>query len=174
MSTESDEARQERAQSVSGPLAGSFDARLQERRREREMRTTEVFDVPGFEDLFRVEMQALGYKRLAEIAQAHERQRDDALKALYANADVILAATVGFRIIGEDGEEREPDEPLSWVDLARASDPALDAMTRPRVALIRLLDGVAIGTLANVWNEWNTYGNRAIDGELRRDLSVTG
>lgn len=156
------------------PLAGSFAARMQERRRERERRTTELFEPPGFEDLFRVEMQVLGYKKLADIAQQHERQHDDALKALYSNADIVLAATVGFYMVGEDGELSEPEEPMTWVDLARAFDTTLEETTRPRVALIRLLDGLAIGQLANEWLAWNTHGNSNIDSGLRRDLSATG
>jgi hypothetical protein len=120
--------------------------------------------------MFRVEMQVLGYKRLADIVFSHQRQRDDALKALYANADVVLAATVGFRLIADDGALYEPEHPLTWLDLARAYDPTLDALTKPRVALIRLLEGQGIATLWSAWNEWNTHGNATVDRELSADF----
>jgi hypothetical protein len=154
-------------------LAGSFEARMQERRREREERTTELFEPPGFEDLFRVELQALGFKALSDIVMSHKRQRDESLQNLYINADIVLAATVGFYRVMPD-ESLDAIEDASWVRIARIPYPELDEMTRPRVALIRLLEGQGVATLANDWNEWNTRGNAQIDRDLRRDFSVTG
>lgn len=148
----------------------SFEERLQERRRQREQRTTELFEPPGFEDLFRVEMQAVSYKRLADIALKHQRQRDEALQALYISADQILAATVGFRKVGPEGELQELDGPLTWVDLARGFDPTLDATVRPRAALIRLLEGAGVIELNGDWYTWNTRGNAQVDRELSEDF----
>ena len=155
------------------PLAGSFAARMQERRREREQRTTEMFEPPGFEDLFRVEMQVLGFKALSDIVMSHQRQRDEGLRNLYITADIVLAATVGFHLVKDD-DVLDPIEDGTWLSIARAMYPELDEMTRPRVALIRLLEGQGIAALASDWNEWNTRGNGQVDMELRRDFSPTG
>jgi hypothetical protein len=156
-------------------LDASFDARMQQRRVQREQRTTETFDVPGFEDLFRVEMQVVGYKRLSEIALSHQRQRDDGLRALYIAADQVLTATVAFHKLRDDGSgETDEAEGATWLAMAHAFDPTLGPSTRPRVALIRLLEGAGVLALNNDWFEWNTRGNGQVDKELGLDFSVTG
>lgn len=154
------------------PAPGSFEARMQERRTQREQRTTEVFDPPGFGDLFKVEMQVVGYKRLADIALSHQRQRDDSIRSLYIAADQVIAATVGFQLVQEDGS-LDPIEDASWLAIARRMYPELDEGTRPRVALIRLLEGAGVLTLNNDWYAWNTGGNLTVDRELGLDFSET-
>lgn len=154
------------------PLAGSFEARIKARRSERESRTTELFEPPGFEDLFRVEMQVLGYRHLADIALKHQRQRDDAMRALYLAADQVLAATVAFHLVKDDGSLDVIDD-ASWLALARKMYPELDGATRPRVALIRLLEAAGVLALNNDWFDWNTHGNTQVDRELSGDFSET-
>jgi hypothetical protein len=156
-----------------GALPGSLAARLQERRVEREQRTTELFEPPGFEDMFKIEMQVVGFKRLADIVLAHQRQRDEALRALYSAADQVLAATVAFHVVRDDGST-ELGESLTWNTLASAFDPTLTAETRPRVALIRLLDATGVMELFAEWNEWNSHGNGSVDKGLSADFPVTG
>lgn len=155
-----------------GALAGSFEARMKERRNEREQRTTEFFEPPGFEDLFRVEMQVLAYTVISDIVMAHQRQRNETMKNLYINADIVLKATVGFYLVKDD-ESLDLIEDGNWTSVARVMYPELDAMTKPRVAMIRLLEGQGIAELAAAWNEWNTRGNTQIERELRADFSVT-
>ena len=156
-----------------GAVPGSFDARMQERRVQREQRTTQIFDVPGFEDLFQVEMQVVGYKRMADIALKHQRQRDESLQALYIAADQVLAATVGFHKVRDDGRGIEEAEGATWLTLAHAFDPQLGPDTRPRVAVIRLLDGPGVLALNNDWYAWNTRGNGTVDRELGLDFLTT-
>jgi hypothetical protein len=152
---------------------GSFEERMQQVRRQREQRTTELFDVPGFEGIFRVELQVLGAKRMSDIAFSHARQRDDSLRALYIQADQVLAATVGFRKVQDDGTVVEADG-MTWLDAARAYDPTLNATIRPRVALIRLLDdGKGLGELHGDWYVWNTRGNESVNRELTEDFPGT-
>lgn len=155
------------------PLAGSFEARIQQRRQERESRTTEMFEPPGFEDLFRVEMQVLGYRQLADLSLKHQRHRDEAMRALYLAADQVLAATVGFHLVGADGSLDPIEDEVSWLLIARKMYPELDGTTRPRVALIRLLDATGVLSLNNQWFEWNTNGNAQVDRELTGDFSGT-
>jgi hypothetical protein len=155
------------------PIPGSFEARMQERRRQREERTTEMFGPPGFEDLFRVEMQVVGYKRMADIALRHQRQRDDGLRSLYIAADQVLTATVAFHLVKDDGTLDEIEH-ASWVAIAQRMYPELDENTRPRVALIRLLEGPGVLELNNDWYAWNTRGNVDVERELSLDFSGTG
>jgi hypothetical protein len=157
---------------VDDVVPGSFEARMQERRKQREQRTTEVFDVPGFEDLFKVEMKVLGYKRLAGIAEPHTRVRDDSMRALYIAADQILASTVAFHRIMEDGSLQEA-EGATWFDMAHAFDPTIDGTVKPRAALIRLLDGQGVLELSNDWYTWNGRGNAQVDKDLGADFQVT-
>jgi hypothetical protein len=155
------------------PLPGSFEARMQERRVQREQRTTELFDVPGFEDIFRVEMQVVGFKPQADIALRYQRQRDDGMRLLTIAAETVCAATVGFHMIVEDGTTAEAEGDPTWVDMARAYDPTLGADTVERVALIRLLEGQGVLALNAVWSEWNMRGNERVDKELAADFSTT-
>jgi hypothetical protein len=152
---------------------GSFEERMQEIRRQREQRTTELFEVPGFEGVFEVEMQVLGVKRMNDIAFKHTRVRDDSLRALYIQADQVMAATVGFCKVQPDGE-RAKAEDLTWMALARAYDPNLSTTVSPRAALVRLTDdGKGLGELHGSWYSWNTRGNEAVDKDLGRDFQVT-
>ena len=174
MSSEEFEGPQSPVGPAQNGAMGSLAQRMQKRRKEREARTTAAFEVPGFEDIFKVELQVLGFTQISDIAMSHQRQRNDSLRNLYTAADMVLAATVGFwGVVGEDGE-LEAIEDADWVSLARLQYPELEAAARPRVALIRLLEGRGVVELANEWDEWNTRGNASVDQELRQDLSVTG
>ena len=149
---------------------GAFEQRMQDVRRQREQRTTETFDVPGFEGIVKVELQVLGYRRMTDLAMGHVRQRDDSLRALYTAADQLLAATVAFHKVQPDGS-LEPADGMTWVMLAQAYDPALNVTIRPRAALIRLLDdGKGVTELHGEWYGWNTRGNEKVDGELTEDF----
>jgi hypothetical protein len=155
------------------PLPGSFEARMQERRVQREQRTTELFDVPGFEDLFRVEMQVVGFKPQADIALRYQRQRDDGMRLLAIAAETVCEATVGFHMVRDDGTTVEADGDPGWVDMARAYDPTLAVDTIERVALIRLLEGQGVLALNAQWSEWNMRGNQQVEKDLSADFPTT-
>lgn len=157
---------------TNGAAPMSFEARMQERRKQRESRTTEMFDPPGFEDLFKVEMQVLGYKRLADLTSKHARVRDESMRTLYIAADQVLAATAAFHKIMDDGTLQEA-EGCSWMVMAQAFDPTLDATVRPRAALIRLLGGTGVLELNNDWYMWNSRGNVEVDKGLAADFQPT-
>ena len=117
------------------PLAGSFEARMHQRRVEREQRTTEMFDPPGFEDLFRVEMRVLGYRALADLSLKHQRQRDDAMRSLYLAADQVLAATVAFHLrieMTRHAHERDPGSRAGSAIALQDAAPSWDEVTRPQ------------------------------------------
>ena len=152
---------------------GSFERRMQEVRQQRESRTTDFFDIPGFEGLVKVELQVLGYKKTTDISLKHVRQRDDSLRALYTAADQLLAATVAIHKVMPDGS-LALGEGMTWLDAARAYDPNLNATVSPRAALIRLLDnGNGVNELHGEWYSWNTRGNARVDGDLIEDFPGT-
>jgi hypothetical protein len=153
-------------------LPGSLEARMQEKRRDRESRSTELFEPPGFEDVFRVEMQVLGYRVLSAIALSEQRVRDEGMRALYIAAEQVLEATVGFKMVMPNGNLAEA-EGVTWMDLARKMYPELGPETRPRTALIRLLDGAGVLALNNDWFTWNTVGNEKVDRDLALDFQTT-
>jgi hypothetical protein len=154
---------------------GSFEDRMQEVRKQREQRTTEMFEVPGFEHLFEVEMQVLGVKKMNDIAFKHTRVRDDSMRALYVEADQVMAATVAFHKFRGDGSgETDLAEGMTWMDAARAYDPNLSVTVSPRAAIIRLLDdGKGLGELHGSWYTWNTRGNESVEKELGQDFMET-
>ena len=95
----------------------------------------------------------VGYKRLARIADSHKRVRDEATRSLYIGADALLAATVGFQEVKADGGLEPVD--VDWVKLARAAYPELDAMTHPRVALIKVVGDDLLPEFVQEWRDWN-------------------
>ena len=106
----------------------------------------------------------LGYRQLADLSLKHQRQRDDAMRSLYLAADQVLTATVAFHLVKDDGSLDVIDD-ASWSAIARKMYPELDRTTRPRVALIRLLDAPGVLALNNEWYDWNTH-QHTVDREL--------
>lgn len=136
------------------PAPGSLEARVAARRRELESRTSDKFDVPGFEGVFQVELQVVGGKRQFALGQKAERIHDDYQRALRIAADCLLAATVGFHSVDVEGET-QPAEDCTWKKLAKAFDPNLDVDAMPaRVSLIRLIGEEGVFDLADSWKKW--------------------
>lgn len=154
------------------PLPGSFEARMQDRRVQREQRTTELFTPPGFEDLFRVELQVVGFRRQSDIQLQHQRVAHEGMRALAIAAETLVAATVGFHLVREDGSTVDAGK-ASWLEMAQAYDPTLGTDTIERVAVIRLLEGSSALALYGQWNEWNLRGNQAVEKELAADFPET-
>jgi|SRR5579875_3475680 len=156
----------------STPALGSLAARIAERRREIDNATTELFDVPKYADVFRLELRRLPLKRLVAIAQSVERIHDDALRALYSMADTILAATVAFHEVRDDGSTR-PAPGLTWQQLAHAYDPNLDESVQPRVALLRIIGDAELTLLFQDYQTWLRNGSPRAEKELERDFPRT-
>lgn len=152
------------------PLLGSLEHRVAERRKHIEKRTSESFDVPGFEDVFRVELRVIGPKQQHAIAQKHEHC-DEYQQILRTAADLLVVATVGFYAVDGDGQV-QPAEDASWKRFAKAFDPMLDQATleRPgggRVAIVRLLGEEATLVLAGKYKQWVGSRGAKVDKELQ-------
>lgn len=163
-------SEQDYPQAPAKPVAGSLEARVAERRKQLEQRTTELFDVPGFEDVFQVELQMVGWKRLRQIAAQHERVHEESQKELRTAADQLLAATVGFHAIVDEDGNTQSAEGVSWKGLAQAYDSKLDETTRGRVALLRLLGETQTVFLWNDWQTWMKTGSGKVERELEKDF----
>jgi hypothetical protein len=143
---------------------GSLEDRVAKRREALEKVTTDVFDVPGFEGVFKVELQIVGGKRQFRIVTEHERVRDEYQQNMRIAGDLVLAATVGFyEVLGDEDDTRSVD--TTWVRLARAFDKTLGDDIHPRAALVRLIGDEGLVELAGAWKKW--MGQRGVKLERR-------
>ena len=151
-------------------LTGSLEARIAARREALEKRTTELFDVPGYEGIVKVEMRLVGGKRLHQIGQAHERLHDEYKKLLRTAEDIILAATVAFHNVDANGEPQFA-EGITWKRLAKAANRHLDeahleARGGGRVALEGLIGEAGVISLLGEWNQWTRTRGEGLAREL--------
>jgi hypothetical protein len=153
------------------PIDGSLRARMQQRAEQLEKVTTEIFPLPGWDDLLEVELRVSGLRQATRVQKRNERVRDPGTQNLYNMCDLLLAATVGFwQVIGED--KRKPLE-ASWESLAKNLDGCPDAPTA-RQAMIFLLKEHRIPRLYAEWEQWMTSAAPEVDKELAEDFGTTG
>ena len=156
------------------PLPGSFEARMQERRVRREQRTTELFDVPGFQDLFRVEMQVARLQadeRHRATPPASPRRRH--ARCWRSPPRPSSTRPSAFTWSATTAPPRRPRATPPGSTWPAPDDPTLGLDTHERVAIIRLLEGQGVLGLNDAWSEWNTHGNEEVDKELAADFSTT-
>lgn len=151
------------------PTAGSLEERVAQRREKLERKTTEMFDVPGYEGVFQVELRLLGGKRQYAIVDALERVHDDYQKAIRAACDMLLAATVQFHAVVDEEGGTQPAEGATWLRLAQAADRNLGPDTQPRVALIRMLGENGVIELAGEWRMWMKNRGAKLEKDLEQD-----
>jgi hypothetical protein len=152
------------------PVPGSLEARVAERREKLEQQTTELFDVPGFEDIFQVELRVVGGKRQHAILTEHERVHDEYQKLIRSGADMLLAATVAFHAVVDAEGNTQPAEGATWKALARAAHPDLPDTVKGRVALLRLLGENGVFDLVAAWRTWMKTRGQKINRELEKDF----
>ncbi len=151
-------------------LAGSLEERVAARRRQLEERTTELFDLPGFEGICQVEMRVVGAKRQLAIMNEHQRIHDESKKVVRVACDLILAATVQFHSIVDDEGTTKLAEGVSWKSMAQAYDKTLDNTVRGRQALVRLLTENGVLDLLADWREWMRTRGVKVAEELKTDF----
>lgn len=152
---------------------GSLKARMGRRGRELESQRSEVFEVPGYDEIIAVELRMLGYEESRKIGQRVARHtREVAMQELYAFCDQILAATEGFFEV--DGDRRVPID-ATWTSLARDASPVkLPEELTPRQALISLVGDRRVAYLFTAWEEWMRGERSDVDEEVVRDFGTTG
>jgi hypothetical protein len=153
----------------SGP---SLQARMEAHAEELRKDVSEKFPIPGWESMLMVELRRIGFKRIRVLQKRNERIRDPSIRELYSMCDQILAATVGFHEILENGDTKEiPDD---WVSLAQNLPDCPDEIT-PRQAILFLTgDDKRIHFLAAEWGGWSRAGDSDEAEEVRADFVPTG
>jgi hypothetical protein len=157
-------------QPLPGPTPGSLEERVGKRREQLEKKTTEMFDVPGYEGVFQVELRLLGGKRQFAIVEALERVHDDYQKAIRAAAEMILASTVAIHEVVDDEGNTQVAEGVTWLRLAKAADQKLGPEIQPRVALIRMISENGVLELAGEWRLWMKNRGVKVEKALARDF----
>jgi len=152
------------------PVLGSLEERVAARREKLESKTSELFDVPGYEGIFQVELRLLGGKRQFAIIEALERVHSDYQKALAAAADMVVASTVAIHAVVDEEGKTALAEGVTWTRLATAADKNLDPALKPRVALIRLLTENGVLELAGEWRNWMKNRGVKVEQELEKDF----
>lgn len=157
-------------ESVNG--AGSLAARMKRRGKELESQRTEVFEVPGWEEILAVELRLLGYDESRRIGRRLDKLRNEDMQELYSYADQLVAATEGFYEV--DGDRRAPID-KTWMDLARAAAATkLPEDLTPRQAIISLLGDRRVFYLFTDFEQWMRGERREVDEEVVRDFGTTG
>jgi hypothetical protein len=151
---------------------GSLAARMKRRGKELESQRTEVFEIPGWEEILAVELRVLGYEESRKIGRRLSKLRNESLQELYSYADQIVAATEGFYEV--DGDRRTPVD-KTWMDLARAASPnKLPEDLTPRMAVISLVGDRRVAYLFSDYEEWMRGERQGVDEEVVRDFGTTG
>jgi len=166
LSSFGDDAKADNPYPVSNSLAG----RMASRSEELAKNTTEVFPLPGWEDILGVELRVLSYTTIRKIGQRNNKVRDEVTSELYNLTDQIAAATEGFVEI--EGEKQTPiDE--TWVSLANKLPDAPDSLTL-RQAVLFVVGDKRIHFLAADWMEWARTSSHDVDKEVGSDFGTTG
>lgn len=154
-----------------GPAPGSLGDRLAERQDYLEQHQTGWFGVPGYDDLVEVELRALGFKTIRTIQKRQQKVRDENTRELYAVADQLVTATVGFREVLDEGQYRDlPDE--DWVRLARRLRNCPEAPS-PRQALLFVVGDKRLLAFAAEFEKWAGTVRKDVDEEVVRDFAST-
>jgi hypothetical protein len=146
---------------------------MAQRAKQLEHQNTEVFPVPGWEDLIGVELRSLGVREHIAIEERNAKiTRDDGVRIVHTIADKLLRATTGFHQRTDDGWQ--PLEGDTWQSLARSAfGAAVPEDASPRVALLKLVGEQRIRYLISEWEEWAASVRSSVDEDVARDFEMT-
>jgi hypothetical protein len=152
-----------------GPRIGSLAARIATRRDELERREDDLIDVPGFEDVFKLQVKPVGSKAQQRIVDRHERVHDKALRGSYINSDILVAATVGFWEVNGD-EQPVLCEGVTWKDIAGARHGSEAGGWTHRQALLSVIPDHMLNLFASNYMEWLRGTEVSVSKDLERDF----
>lgn len=151
----------------------SLKSRMAARAEQLQGERTEIFPIPGYDDLVGVELRSLTYTVRNRITRRNERERNEALRDLYNFADQAIAATVGFyEPVDKDDDEWIPMPGESWVSMCRAAHPDFPEDGTPRQAFLRLVPQDRVDNFAMEYFEW-VNGSLPVESEVVRDFETT-
>lgn len=150
--------------------ASSLSTRMKARSEELERQVSEVFEIPGWEDVLAVELNMVGWKKLRVIGQRNRKVKDLPTQELYVAIDQLITATDGFFEVFGDERKSIND---TWVSLARRTGKPLPDNLTPRQAVLALVGDTRVMALYNSWQEWLQGERREVDEEVVRDFERT-
>lgn len=145
--------------------AGSLQERMRKRSEELRSDRTEVFGIPGYDDIVAVELRTLSTETSLRIQNKNEKTKDLPMKVMYNWADQILAATVVLHQV--NGEETKPWPDMTWIELARMSFENTQPDLTSRQALLLMMGN----TLQTFMTEWITW-SQEITPELNKEVGL--
>ena len=162
------EIKQGQERKVHDPSPGSLRARMRARAEELEARTTEIFPVPLWDAVLAVELKVISWAKTEEIIEKHQRVTSQMLSTAAAE---ILAATVGFWEIKEEGELERIEDATTWRQIANDLAGKMISENVPdRVAVIAVASDQGAIALNALYRQWLGGANVGISDQVRRDF----
>lgn len=152
--------------------SGSLSSRMERRSNELSSQRSDIFELPGWDDILAVELRLMGWESLRKIGIRNQKVKSVPLQELYTSIDQIVAGTERFYEIDESSGERRPIRD-TWVTLARRTGKNLPQDLTPRQAVIALVGDTRVMTLYNAWQEWMKGERQEVDEEVMRDFETT-
>jgi hypothetical protein len=152
----------------------SLEARARRRVQELENEQTEIFEVPGWQDILGVELRLIGWEEGRKIGSRLRKVKPEAIRELYIMCDLILAATDGLHEILPHGGTKQSRH--TWTSLAQAVLPPseLPDNLTPRRALLAIVNDKRIPALYAVWQNWSGGARAETIEEVVEDFGTTG
>lgn len=154
-----------------GGMDQSLAGRMEQRAQELAMERTEWFTIPGWDDIFEVQLRSLGFRTIKKAVTRNRSVREEDTRDLYSMCDNLIMATVGFRRIDESEPEELPG--VSWKTLAGYL-PNAPANLSQRQGLLLMLGETRIMFLLEEYTVWSRDTRAEIDKEAAEDFGSTG
>lgn len=153
--------------------ADSLAGRIAERRRDLERKTTEDFDVPGYEGILVARYKVVGYAANRKIGKRHESMPAWIKAELYTMADTLILANVDLLENGGDDPAGHRPLGLRWgvkaaQDLFRCQLP--DNATARQAMFAIFPDDMKLMRHYGDVSQWILGNNPRIDDDLAADL----
>lgn len=152
--------------------SSSLSSRMERRSSELASQKSDIFELPGWDDILEVELRLMGWEALRKIGIRNQKVKSVPMQELYTSVDQIVAGTERFFELDEAGNRKPIRD--TWVSLARRTGKNLPQDLTPRQAVIALVGDTRVMTLYNAWQEWMKGERQEVDEEVVRDFERTG
>lgn len=152
--------------------SNSLSARMERRSQELASQVSEIFEIPGWDEILEVELRLMGWEALRKIGIRNQKVKGVPMQELYTSVDQIVAGTEKFYELDDEGNRKPIKD--TWTSLARRTGKNLPQDLTPRQAVLALVGDTRVMTLYNAWQEWMKGERSQADEELVRDFERTG